>query len=77
MKGKPELKQDSDGTWYVEGDIGYVRGDVTGYVWGSVGWVRGDVGSVWGDVICNVFGTFKGTIKGQGGTFAEENKDER
>ncbi len=51
MKNKPELKQDADGTWYVEGNIGYVKGNVSGYVWGDVGWVKGSVkGTIHGDV---------------------------
>ncbi len=74
MKGKPELKQDSDGTWYVEGDIGYVRGNVTGYVWGSVGWVRGNVGSLWGDVLYNLMGTVKGKISGRKWDYLEEQR---
>ena len=72
---KPELKQDSDGTWYAEGDIGYVKGNVLGYVWGDVGWVRGNVGSLWGDVLYNVSGTVKGTINGLKWTFAGESND--
>ena len=70
---KPELKQDASGTWYVEGDVGRVEGDVLGYVWGSVGWVKGDVGSVWGDVRDNVIGTVKGTINGREWQYMEEN----
>ena len=76
MNDKPELKQDADGTWYVEGDIGYVKGNVLGYVWGNVGWVKGDIGSLLGDFRGNVMGTVKGTINGLKWTFAEENNDE-
>jgi hypothetical protein len=76
MRDKPELKQDANGTWYVDGNVGYVKGNVLGYVWGSVGWIRGDVGSVWGDVRDNVVGTVKGTINSLKWQFAEENNDE-
>lgn len=46
---KPELKQDDDGVWYVEGDVIYVTGNV-GYVNGDVGYVNGDVSCVEGNV---------------------------
>lgn len=62
---KPELKQDSNGFWYVEGDISYVKGDVwrvegdvervhgdVTYVKGDVTYVKGDVWQVKGNVEC-------------------------
>jgi hypothetical protein len=55
---KPELKQGRKGTWYVEGDVGRVKGDVrcvdgnVGDVWGNVGLVEGNVRAVLGDVQC-------------------------
>ena len=37
MKDKPELKQDANGKWYVEGDVDYVWGNVKSSVRGDVG----------------------------------------
>jgi len=54
MKNKPELKQDLYGTWYVEGDVGYVKGNVKGNVWGNV------KGNVFGNVKGDVMGTING-----------------
>lgn len=71
MKDNPELKQDSDGDWYVEGDIAYVKGsvgfvmgDVKGSVTGDVGYVKGNVlGSGMGDVYKNVWGGVEGNVE--------------
>ena len=67
MNDKPELKQDANGTWWVEGDVGYVKGSVKGTIQGDVGYVLGsvwgDVGSVNGNVNGSVWGVVKGDVK--------------
>ena len=90
MKDKQEfidamdIQQDEDGHWFVNGDVGYVEGDVE-WVQGSVvGNVVGNVeGSVEGDIWGNVEGIVGGKIDGResvnfyaksGGNFCRDNR---
>ena len=64
MMHKPELKQDEEGVWYVEGTVGYLKGNI---------WeIEGDVGCVKGSVYGNIEGTVLGTINEQEWMFKEE-----